>query len=163
MALRASARPPNCAKTTEVSTKLLWPPLACAPLLLVQPFPVCQLRLKQTDSPVLPRQNASRGWCSDSLSQQQQSRGNSQVPKQHVVSVDAHSCPCAEAIHVERRYAELLKEIRMGHVRKVMYFDNDESAVSVEDYQEVEGPCLVVFNDNRVAHSYVPRFDYRIP
>ena len=51
----------------------------------------------------------------------------------------------------------------MGHVRKVMYFDNDESAVNVEDYQEVEGPCLVVFNDNRVAHSYVPRFDYRIP
>ena len=71
--------------------------------------------------------------------------------------------PCAEAVNIHGRYAELLKEIRMGHVRKVMYFDNDESAVSVEDYQEVEGPCLVVFNDNRVAHSYVPRFDYRIP
>ena len=51
----------------------------------------------------------------------------------------------------------------MGRVRKVMYFDNDESAVNVEEYQEVEGPCLVVFNDNQVAHSYVPRFDYRIP
>lgn len=61
------------------------------------------------------------------------------------------------------RYAELLKEIRLGHVRKVMYFDNDESAVNVEDYQEIEGPCLVVFKDNRVAQSYVPRFDYRIP
>ena len=71
--------------------------------------------------------------------------------------------PCAEAVNIHGRYAELLKEIRMGHVRKVMYFDNDESAVNVEEYQEVEGPCLVVFNDNRVAHSYVPRFDYRIP
>ncbi|CAK0787425.1 hypothetical protein CVIRNUC_010645 [Coccomyxa viridis] len=66
-------------------------------------------------------------------------------------------------VRKQLKYAELLKEIRMGHVRTVMYFDNDESAVSVEDYQEVEGPCLVVFNDNRVAHSYVPRFDYRIP
>ena len=61
------------------------------------------------------------------------------------------------------RYAELLKEIRMGHVRKVMYFDNDEIAVNIEDYQELEGPCLVVFNDDRVAHSYIPRYDYRIP
>ena len=72
-------------------------------------------------------------------------------------------CPCAEAVDVHGRYAELLKEIRMGRVRKVMYFDNDESAVNVEEYQEVEGPCLVVFNDNQVAHSYVPRFVYRIP
>ena len=61
------------------------------------------------------------------------------------------------------RYAELLKEIRLGHVRKVMYFDNDEIAVNIEDYQELEGPCLVVFKDNRVAHSYIPRYDYRIP
>ena len=51
----------------------------------------------------------------------------------------------------------------MGHVRKVMYFDNDEIAVNIEDYQELEGPCLVVFKDERVAHSYIPRYDYRIP
>ena len=51
----------------------------------------------------------------------------------------------------------------MGHVRKVMYLDNDEIAVNIEDYQELEGPCLVVFNDDRVAHSYIPRYDYRIP
>ena len=61
------------------------------------------------------------------------------------------------------RYAELLKEIRLGHVKKVMYFDNDEIAVNIEDYQEIEGPCLVVFKDDRVAQSYIPRFDYRIP
>lgn len=61
------------------------------------------------------------------------------------------------------RYGELLKEIRLGNVKQVLYFDNDEVAMNVEDYQEIEGPCLVVFNDDRVAHSYVPRFDYRIP
>jgi len=44
-----------------------------------------------------------------------------------------------------------------------MYFDNDEVAVNIEDYQEIEGPCLVVFKDSRVAQSYVPRFDFRIP
>lgn len=48
-------------------------------------------------------------------------------------------------------------------MKQVLYFDNDELAIKVEDYQEIEGPCLVVFNDDRVAHSYVPRFDYRIP
>lgn len=61
------------------------------------------------------------------------------------------------------RYSELLKEIRLGNVKKVAFFDNDDIMEDRKEFQPVEGPCLVIFHDDRVAHSYVPRYDYRIP
>lgn len=61
------------------------------------------------------------------------------------------------------RYGELLREIRQGNVRRVAFFENDEIMDDREQFQPVEGPCLVVFKDRRVAHSFVPRYDYRIP
>lgn len=61
------------------------------------------------------------------------------------------------------RYAELLKEIRLGNVRTVAFFDNDAIMEDRTEFQPVEGPCLVIFNDDRVAHAYVPRYDFRIP
>ncbi len=61
------------------------------------------------------------------------------------------------------RYAELLKEIRLGNVKKVAFFDNDDIMEDRKEFQPVEGPCLVIFRDDRVAHSYVPRYDFRIP
>ena len=61
------------------------------------------------------------------------------------------------------RYAELLKEIRLGNVKKVAFFDNDDIMEDRKEFQPVEGPCLVIFHDDRVAHSYVPRYDFRIP
>lgn len=61
------------------------------------------------------------------------------------------------------RYTELLKEIRLGNVARVAFFDNDDIAENRSEFQPVEGPCLVVYHDKRVAHSYLPRYDYRIP
>ncbi|CAL8467515.1 g7053 [Coccomyxa elongata] len=61
------------------------------------------------------------------------------------------------------KYAELLKEIRLGNVKKVAFFDNDDIMEDRKEFQPVEGPCLVIFRDDRVAHSYVPRYDFRIP
>ena len=43
------------------------------------------------------------------------------------------------------------------------FFDNDDIMEDRKEFQPVEGPCLVIFHDDRVAHSYVPRYDYRIP
>lgn len=48
-------------------------------------------------------------------------------------------------------------------MKKVAFFDNDEILDDRSQFQGVEGPCLVIFNDDRVAHSYVPVYDYRIP
>jgi len=48
-------------------------------------------------------------------------------------------------------------------VKQVAFFDNDEVMENKEDFQPVEGPCLVIFNDDRVAHGYVPQYDFRIP
>ena len=166
MALRASARPPNRAEATEVSTKPLWPPLACAPLVLVQPSPVCKLQLEPDR-----RSHAIKAEHIQGLAFRLPVSAAALMlwsllccfPSSMSLHLRAQSWGCADSVRVQSRYAELLKEIRMGRVRKVMYFGNDESAVNVEEYQEVEGPCLVVFNDNQVAHSYVPRFDYRIP
>jgi hypothetical protein len=61
------------------------------------------------------------------------------------------------------RYSELLREIRLGNVKTVAFFDNDEHLDDRSQFQPVEGPCLVIFKDDRVAHSYVPVYDYRIP
>ena len=61
------------------------------------------------------------------------------------------------------RYGELLREIRLGNVRRVAFFENDEIMDDREQFQPVEGPCLVIFRDQRIAHSFMPRYDYRIP
>ena len=163
MAVRASARPPNCAETIEVSTILLWPPLPMHRLCM-RSFSC--LLASSGDEQTVQRYRGSNtlsGWHLDLLYQPRPCCCSLRFPSSMSSQLRRNHDHCAEAAHVNCRYAELLKEIRMGHVRKVMYFDNDESAVNVEEYQEVEGPCLVVFNDNQVAHSYVPRFDYRIP
>ncbi|KAK9816556.1 hypothetical protein WJX72_001883 [[Myrmecia] bisecta] len=53
-------------------------------------------------------------------------------------------------------YGDLLREIRLGNVKQLLFFAQGEEL-------ELEGPCLVVDHNNVVAQSYVPHFDYRIP
>ena len=54
-------------------------------------------------------------------------------------------------------YGELLREIRIGNVKQLKFFQSYDEAI------ELEGPCLVVFKDDTLAQGYVPHFDYRIP
>lgn len=60
---------------------------------------------------------------------------------------------------VRRRlsYGDLLREIRTGNVKQLKFFETGENVI------ELEGPCLVVFQDDTVAQGYVPHYDYRIP
>ena len=61
------------------------------------------------------------------------------------------------------RYGELLREIRLGNVERVDFFENDEMLEDRSQFQPLEGPCLVLFKDSRVGQAYVPRYDVRIP
>ena len=53
-------------------------------------------------------------------------------------------------------YGELLKEIRQNKVREIAYFDSnpappEKAAPSNQTNLELEGYCLVVYNDDTVA------------
>ncbi|KAK9823015.1 hypothetical protein WJX81_007049 [Elliptochloris bilobata] len=60
------------------------------------------------------------------------------------------------------KYGELLREIRQGRVRDVLFFDNDHLMENEEDFTPVEGPCLVLFRDGHVEQAYIPPYDVRM-
>ena len=56
-------------------------------------------------------------------------------------------------------YGELLREIRQNKVRHIAYFDNntappENAAPSTQTNLELEGYCLVVYNDDSLAQVY---------
>lgn len=56
--------------------------------------------------------------------------------------------------HVD--YGELLSEIRLGRVKEIHWF-------TVQDSQELQGPCLVEYKDGKVKQSHIVNTDLRIP
>lgn len=61
-----------------------------------------------------------------------------------------------------RRYSELLREIRKGRIKDVLFFDHEHTLLDETEYTPVEGPCLVVYQDGHVAQAYIPPYDVRI-
>ena len=56
-------------------------------------------------------------------------------------------------------YGDLLREIRQNRVRHIAYFDNntappENAAPSTQTNLELEGYCLVVYNDDTVAQVF---------
>lgn len=85
--------------------------------------------------------------------QQQQLQQTSDQPKEYLYE-PRYGFP---VVRKRLSYGDLLREIRIGNVKQLKFFETGEDVV------ELEGPCLVVFQDDTVAQGYVPHYDCRIP
>ena len=85
--------------------------------------------------------------------QQQQTAEACSQPKQYLYE-SKFGLP---VVHKRLSYGDLLREIRTGNVKQIKFF------ATQEDMIELEGPCLIIFQDDTLAQGYVPHYDHRIP